>query len=463
MKSFLLRILPILLLANFSIAVEVQAQRIDRKSLVRRHNPHIKGHFTDSLRCEKWMLGNGSQPFHVDATGLQTFVGDSLWPIATGLNFTDAKGISQLDATLDRWSGRFTSRFYRNKQQFRVETVYTRQAVATRITSDSIFEIAFRPQGKFMVETVEKATKFKKLERKKRMAVKLNDGQQTYWLAAIWYGDATVRQDSDRVVLSCKPGAFEIVFRRVHSEPSKDFFNHVYVEPFIDYALDVATEWSVFWNECGLADFSATDNPEARLTEQRMVEALYDFASVTIDDRWLLTPLALYGFPREVAKMLRMESHGLKKLTHRPEVIATADVLCRAYTYPYISENQFLTSQEVERNRTVVINAYAPIIKEAVSHLDALSVPYLDAEALRQVAESWMEAAADTTHATNKQYSTLSTSIFRLPPLTETLSRPASPETYALLLLSIAKHQFPVSWKVKTEYIIPLSDEKNER
>ena len=88
MKLFSTQILTLLLLTTFSMVAEAQSQRIDRKSLVRRHNPYITDS-TNHVFAEKWLLGSGELIFNVDATGLQTFANDDDWPITVGLNFTD--------------------------------------------------------------------------------------------------------------------------------------------------------------------------------------------------------------------------------------------------------------------------------------------------------------------------------------------------------------------------------------
>ena len=457
MKLFSTQILTLLLLTTFSMVAEAQSQRIDRKSLVRRHNPHITD-TTNHVFAKKWLLGSGELIFNVDATGLQTFANDEEWPITVGLNFPDTAGIDRLDAKLDRWSGRFDSRFYRNGQRFRVETVCLQSAVATRITSDTIFEIAFHSQTGFPVRTLDESSNLKKYERRKRIVVKETDGQQTHWLMAIWYGDATVRQDANRIVLTCKGGSFEMLFRRMSSKPTDDFYNQVYAAPFTDYALNVATEWSLFWNDCGLADFSASDSPEAKLAEQRMVEALYQFASVEIDDWWQLAPLALYGFPSQVATALRMAMKNNSQIYHRPEAIAAAEMILRAYAHPYIAERHIIKPEAIEYNQTTVRNAYSLMVMSVAKHLEenssldslkndsesALS-NYLKREGLLEVAEKWESDGGIA-----------SASIFQLPPWSEILAQPASPENDALLLVAIAARHWPENWKVLIEDIVPM-------
>lgn len=455
MKFFDTKILTFLLLTTISMMAGAQTQHIDRKALVRRHNPHVTGQLTDSLSRQKWTLANGVQPFHFDVTGLQTFVGDRRWPIATGLNFADATGITDLDATLDRWSGRFTSRFRRNGQQFRVETIYTQQAVATRITSDTIFEISFRSSTGFPVRTAQKSPNFKQIGRRQRMVVKETDGHQTHWLLANWYGDVSVRQDNNRVVLTCKGGPVEVLFRRLNAEPSVEFFEQIYAAPFMDYALNVATEWSEFWNECGMADFSANAAPEARLAEQRMVESLYHYASVPITDWWQSAPLALYGFPSMVAKALRYASHDTLYVYHRPEAIAVADMIRRGFAHPYVIERDLVKKNAAEYNDETVRNAYALMVESVARNLEneesAISLDgfssYLQPENLLEVARNWPSENA------------FSQCYFQLPPLSDILSKPSTPENDALMLVAIAARHWPVQWKVSVENIVPICEE----
>lgn len=471
MKFFDTKILTFLLLTTISMMAGAQTQHIDRKALVRRHNQHVTGQLTDSLSRQKWTLANGVQPFHFDVTGLQTFVGDRRWPIATGLNFADATGITDLDATLDRWSGRFTSRFRRNGQQFRVETIYTQQAVATRITSDTIFEISFRPQADIDAQNPffspdeakndRKKLKYSKMGHRERFVVTLHDGEKEHWLAVAWYGKASLRKESDRIVLACRGGTTEILFRRLPSEPDEYFFDNLMVMPFTEYALDVASEWSEFWLGCGLVDFSPTNEPEARLAEKRMVETLYRYASLVPNDWWLMSPLALYGYPNQVAEMLRwaIPSSSVGK---RPEFIAVAEMLMRAYSHPRIAQRFMLTPEAVERNRLTVLNAYGDLVEQAAEFLKenhdsliaSLGSPmrYLRSEQLLEVAKNWREARADSTL---RQPSTADNlPLFRLPPFQTILAEPASAQNDVLLLLAIATRQWPGNWKVIDENIV---------
>lgn len=463
MSTLFLRILLIFTTMGAILPSEAQPQRIDRKALIRRHNPEVKStnpYIINKVCRDGFTLTDGINMFHTDVTGLQTFSGDNVWPLAVGLNLPDTTTLTNLEAKHDRWSGKVDSRFLHRGQRFRVETVCMQAAVATRITSDTIFEISFRSSTGFPVRTAQKSPNFKQIGRRQRMVVKETDGHQTHWLLANWYGDVSVRQDDNRVVLTCKGGPVEVLFRRLNAEPSVEFFEQIYAAPFMDYALNVATEWSEFWNECGMADFSATATPEAQLAEKRMVDALYGFASKPYSDWWTGTPLALYGFPGQLAQAINSTRVKRENLGRRPEFIATAEALLRAYTHPYVVEKQYLTSKEVETGEVVVVNAYAPIIKEAVENLDSLNMPYLNTEALRELANKWQQVSTDTVSDSTAAEQLLKFPIYRLPPLLETLSEPLSDENEKLLLLSIAARNFPKEWQVKIEDIVPLTGEK---
>lgn len=459
MSTLFLRILLIFTTMGAILPSEAQPQRIDRKALIRRHNPEVKStnpYIINKVCRDGFTLTDGINMFHTDVTGLQTFSGDNVWPLAVGLNLPDTATLTNLEAKHDRWSGKVDSRFLHRGQRYHVETVFTQGDVATRITSDSIIEVAFRSR--------EKTGKYKKETGLNHLLVSLQpNGQKSerYIVLAGWYGkNVRVKKTDDGIILRCKKGPLELLFRSMRTLPTFIGFNRIYEIPYTEFALSVASDWNAFWMECGLADFSATKAPEAQLAEKRMVDALYGFASKPYSDWWTGTPLALYGFPGQLAQAINSTRVKRENLGRRPEFIATAEALLRAYTHPYVVEKQYLTSKEVETGEVVVVNAYAPIIKEAVENLDSLNVPYLNAEALRELANKWLQVSTDTVSDSMAAEQLLKFPIYRLPPLLETLSEPLSDENEKLLLLSIAARNFPKEWQVKIEDIVPLTGEK---
>ena len=145
-----------------SVAFDLSAMRqdrpsssINRKELVRRHNPQ-----THHVGSQQFLIGYGEKHMMVDATALQTFVADAQSPINIALNLADTTLLSNLTMELDRWTGKASSHFLYNGQNFHVESIYVMEevqshiqptfqqpTVAIRITSDSIFSMTLRPEA----------------------------------------------------------------------------------------------------------------------------------------------------------------------------------------------------------------------------------------------------------------------------------------------------------------------------
>ena len=69
MKKQFIKTLATFLLVTTAVGSAVASEKIDRREVVTRHNPHVTQ--LDSL--SSLTVGNGRFAFTVDATGLQTF------------------------------------------------------------------------------------------------------------------------------------------------------------------------------------------------------------------------------------------------------------------------------------------------------------------------------------------------------------------------------------------------------
>lgn len=462
-------------------------RQIDRKALVRRNNPH-----TTFVGRQQFLLGDSKNTIYTDATALQTFVADTAWHVNIGLNLPDTTHILQLNMTLDRWNGKADSRFRHNNQYFHVETVcaphgpsvawgYQRwPSIATRITSDSVFEVVFRPI---------KGTSFELSDLKKHAVITIVDGNKNVFYTIVWRGNASIKKKDNVVVLRCKGDkvkseghtktnySVDITMNRVQSMPSDWFFNNTYVTPFTEYAVRTATGWNTFWLETGIADFSAEKSPEARLVEQRLVETLYNITSATPDDWWMQTPLTAYGFAKQIVPdMRRITKEHPEQLWQRPELIATALLTLRAYTLPEVIERFSLNSDEVTALSTTVLNAFNLYVAKAAELLasgQTTAPDCLDREQLLLVAQRWNETCDSLSNNIERQVllvypdslantdrlkaTASSTVLFHLPLTVDLASMPVlSTEQQHLLLLSVAARQWPYEWKVATENILPL-------
>ncbi|MBR3009500.1 MAG: hypothetical protein IKH91_01595 [Prevotella sp.] len=516
---------------------------INRKALVRRHNPT-----THHVGRQQFLMGESNLFFHVDATALQTFVADPQLPLNIGLNLPDTTRLSRLDMSLDRWNGKAESRFHYAGQYYHVETVCSpiykyedqmvRPTYSTRITSDTVFEVVLTPApymeraSKDVDQTAMTVTSLKH-----HAAVRLlnlsGDGNVFQWIAFTWRGNASLRKRGNRIVLRCKGDqvtiegmkkknySLDITMYKVPSMPSDYFFNQKNIVPFTDFALRTSTGWNNFWTETGIADFSAVDSPEAFEMERKLVESLYDVAARTPADWWQQTPLTLYGFAKQVVPdMRRIIKADAEQLWRRPELIATALLTLRAYTLPEVAKRFSLTSEEVAQLKTTVLNAFCLHVAKAADLLASgttTAPDCLDRDALLAVAKWWQEetdrvnetqrvapnpsrgeGGLDTLPADSVSLSVqslsvdvapssmqslptdsvLSSRLFKLPSPWEATGvfraatgvataplRGANP-SFAMgeqgvgisidYLLYIAGRCWPDTWKVSTEYLLPL-------
>ena len=199
--------ISIILLLFAGHSMMLADEEIDRKTVVRRHNPHV----TSMDTLSSLTVGNGSFAFTVDGTGLQTFpeeysrgvplgtMSDWGWHSSpnpehytvkdvlverdfgrghkelyaaqfkqpgrqqdaerylranphrihlgtVGLDLDDISQVKDVDETLDLWSGRIRSSFTYMSQKFNVQTIChpSRDLITSRIESDGEIRILLR-------------------------------------------------------------------------------------------------------------------------------------------------------------------------------------------------------------------------------------------------------------------------------------------------------------------------------
>lgn len=205
-KQFTKTLATLLLGITIVSSSAVASEKIDRRKVVTRHNPHVT--HLDSL--SSLTVGNGRFAFTVDATGLQTFpqkyaLGVPLGTMSEwgwhsfanhdgfeakdalanhdfhrghpeyyslqikqpertrkavdylranphrlhlgtiGLNLSDASKMNDIDQHLDLWTGKIDSKFTYDKQTYHIETVCDPglDCIATNITSDGNIGVVF--------------------------------------------------------------------------------------------------------------------------------------------------------------------------------------------------------------------------------------------------------------------------------------------------------------------------------
>lgn len=205
-KQFTKTLATLLLGITIVSSSAVASEKIDRRKVVTRHNPHVT--HLDSL--SSLTVGNGRFAFTVDATGLQTFpkkyaLGVPLGTMSEwgwhsfanhdgfeakdalanhdfhrghpeyyslqikqpertrkavdyfranphrlhlgtiGLDLSDASKLNDIDQHLDLWTGKIDSKFTYDKQTYHIETVCDPglDCIATNITSDGNIGVVF--------------------------------------------------------------------------------------------------------------------------------------------------------------------------------------------------------------------------------------------------------------------------------------------------------------------------------
>ena len=204
--------------------------------------------------------------------------------------------------------------------------------------------------------------------------------------------------------------------------------------------------------------------------------------------------------------MRRIIKADAEQLWRRPELIATALLTLRAYTLPEVAKRFSLTSEEVAQLKTTVLNAFCLHVAKAADLLASgttTAPDCLDRDALLAVAKWWQEetdrvnetqrptpnpsrgeGGLDTLPADSVSLSVqslpadsiLPSKLFKLPVEATGVFRAATGVAAAPLrganpsfatgeqgvgstidyLLSIAGRCWPDTWKVSTEYLLPL-------
>ena len=346
----------IILLTLAASCAVFATQPIDRKTVVRRNNPHV----TTLDTLASLTVGNGGFAFTVDATGLQTFPrmyangvplgtmsdwgwhsfdnpqnlrpeealkaydfghGHTEWYStqyreagrqhdasewyrqnphrmhlgAVGLDL-QADKITDLDQTLDLWTGMIDSRFSYEGRSYHVQTVChpTRDMIATRIETDdkrAVVRLDFPyPTGKHSDDACnwdeweKNLTSFDgRLSNATDTLKRVLDGKSRFdaadYYVAIHWGEGTHTHVNpgtsghptwNKVRFKCpsRVTTFTCEFFE-QKDPGRSLMS------FDEVARASASYWERFWTEGAIVDFSDCTDPRAAELERRVVLSQY--------------------------------------------------------------------------------------------------------------------------------------------------------------------------------------------
>lgn len=333
-----------LLLTTFILSMTMVAQnKIDRKAVVMRHNPHITT--IDSL--SSLTVGNGKFAFTVDATGLQTFpqkyrngvplgtMSDWGWhsfpndknykPSEAlvnhdfhrghdeyyaaqfktpgrqqdasnylrqnahrlhlgniGLNLTDPNLVSNINETLDLWTGKIESKFKYGEHTYHVKTVCDpdKDVVASHIESDGNIEVLLRfpyPTGKHSDDacdwTKDNLHSTTLTTDGPYATIKRVIDNSVYYINIEASKGARIYKKADHTIaISTKKGSLDFYAAFCNKHPQGYYLSQ---RPFADFAMASAGRWRNYWNEGGFIDFGNVKDPRAKELERRVILSQY--------------------------------------------------------------------------------------------------------------------------------------------------------------------------------------------
>lgn len=199
-----------------------------------------------------------------------------------GLNLADPNLVSNIDETLDLWTGKVESRFKYGEQNYHVKTVCDpdKDVVASHIESDGTIEVVLRfpyPTGKHSDDACDwnqDSRHTTTLEKEGTHAViKRKLDNCTYYINVEFSDGARIsKQGAHTIVISTKKGALDLYVGFNGNTPMGFYLSN---RPFADFAMASAGRWRNYWNEGGFVDFGDVKDPRAKELERRVILSQY--------------------------------------------------------------------------------------------------------------------------------------------------------------------------------------------
>lgn len=351
----------IFLLSVLFISLSIGAQKINRKEVVTRNNPHITR--IDSL--SSLTVGNGSFAFTVDVTGLQTFpdnykkgvplgtMSDWGWHAFenrnnykteetlenhdfhrghtqelyaaqfknpgrqqdaskyfrsnphrlhlgyVGLNINNPEKMSDIDETLNLWTGKVESRFNHNGNHYHVQTVCDpdEDLIASHIES-SLKGVGIKlrvpyPTGGHSDDASDWTDSAKVIMKgyedifgENTFLLEVNIDKTRYFIDLAWQGKAKITTQGQTVFLTSKDTTLDF-YCRFHTITTKDLTDGEAVfHPltYKDFEMTSAGAWNDFWTSGGFVDFGHVKDPRAKELERRVILSQYLLAAQETGD-----------------------------------------------------------------------------------------------------------------------------------------------------------------------------------
>lgn len=199
-----------------------------------------------------------------------------------GFAFDTPALVTDVDETLDMWTGKVESTFRYAGHKYHVMTVCDpdNDVIASHIESDSTIEVVLRfpyPTGAHSDDACnwnaeDKHTTELSVDGRGALITRVVDGVVYFVNVECNKGTRIRKKDAHTVSLTSKKGTLEFYAGYSGRKPMGFYVSQ---RPFADFAMASAGRWREYWNTGGFIDFSNVSDPRAHELERRVILSQY--------------------------------------------------------------------------------------------------------------------------------------------------------------------------------------------
>ena len=199
-----------------------------------------------------------------------------------GLALEDPKMVTDIDETLDLWTGKVESRFRYEGQQYHVKTVCDpdKSLVASHIESDGDIEVLLTfpyPTGKHSDDACDweaenRHTTILETDGNYATVKRLVDKALYFVNIEVSKGAHITKKDRHTISIKTKKGVLEF-YAGFNSRSPMGFYKSQ--RPFADFAMASAGRWREYWTKGGFIDFGNVKDERAKELERRVILSQY--------------------------------------------------------------------------------------------------------------------------------------------------------------------------------------------
>ena len=199
-----------------------------------------------------------------------------------GFAFDTPALVTDVDETLDMWTGKVESTFRYAGHKYHVMTVCDpdNDVIASHIESDSTIEVVLRfpyPTGAHSDDACDwnaedKHTTELSVDGRGALITRVVDGVVYFVNVECNKGTRIRKKDAHTVSLTSKKGTLEFYAGYSGRNPMGFYVSQ---RPFADFAMASAGRWREYWNTGGFIDFSNVSDPRAHELERRVILSQY--------------------------------------------------------------------------------------------------------------------------------------------------------------------------------------------